>query len=64
MKKKGLIIIIAIVAVIVIAIGSVVGSYNGLVEKQQEVETSWSQISVYLQSRADKIPNLVNTVKG
>ena len=64
MKKKGLITIIAIIAVIVIAIGSLVGKYNSLVENQQKVETAWSQISVYLQSRADKIPNLVNTVKG
>ena len=61
MKKKGLIIIIAVIAVVAIAF---IGSYNGLVDKQQEVETAWSQISVYLQSRADKIPNLVNTVKG
>lgn len=64
MKKKGLIIILAIVAVLVVLIGSVVGSYNGLVEDREEVEQSWSNVSVYLQRRADLIPNLVNTVKG
>ncbi len=64
MKKKGLIITVAVVVAIVAVIGAIIGGYNGLVKKQQEVETSWSQISVYLQSRADKIPNLVNIVKG
>lgn len=64
MKKKGLIIALAIVAVVVILIGSVIGNYNDLVEEREEVETSWSNISVYLQRRADLIPNLVNTVKG
>ncbi len=64
MKKKGLIIILAIIAVLVVIIGSVIGSYNGLVEDREEVEQSWSQISVQLQRRLDLIPNLVNTVKG
>lgn len=62
--KKGLIIIVAIVAVIAILGGSLVSSYNGLVEKQASVENADAQIQVQLQRRADLIPNLVNTVKG
>ena len=62
--KKGLIIVIAIVAVIAILGGSLVSSYNGLVEKQADVENADAQIQVQLQRRADLIPNLVNTVKG
>ncbi len=62
--KKGLIVIIALVAVIAILGGSLVSSYNGLVEKQANVENADSQIQVQLQRRADLIPNLVNTVKG
>jgi len=64
MKKKGLIILIAVIAIIALLAGSVISSYNDLVEDREEVETSWSQISVQLQRRADLIPNLVNTVKG
>lgn len=64
MKKKGLIILIAVIAVVGLIAGAIVGSYNNLVEDREEVETSWSSISVQLQRRADLIPNLVNTVKG
>lgn len=64
MKKKGLIIVIAIVAVFVLLIGSVIGSYNSLIEEQQEVLEAQSEISVQLQRRADLIPNFVSTVKG
>ena len=62
--KKGLIVVIAIVAVIAILGGSIVSSYNGLVDKQANVENADAQIQVQLQRRADLIPNLVNTVKA
>jgi LemA protein len=62
--KKGLIVIVAIVAVIAIIGGSLVSTYNGLVEKQANVDNADAQIQVQLQRRADLIPNLVNTVKA
>ena len=62
--KKGTIILIAVIAVVVIIIGALVGGYNGLVEKEESVKTAQSQISNQLQRRADLIPNFVNTVKG
>ncbi len=40
------------------------GSYNGLVRKQQGVNASWAQVENVLQRRYDLIPNLVETVKG
>lgn len=64
MKKKGLVITLAIIAVIVIIIAMIAGAYNGLVEKRENVETANSQISTQLQRRADLIPNFVSTVKG
>lgn len=62
--KKSTISIIVVVALLLVLVFSVVGSYNGLVAKREEVETQNSKISVELQKRADLIPNFVNTVKG
>ena len=59
--KKGLIIGLAVVAVIVIW---AISTYNGLVQEQQKVEESWAQVENVYQRRADLIPNLVQTVKG
>ena len=64
MKKKTLITLAIILGVVVLITGLFIGSYNGLVEEREEVEASFSDVSVYLQRRADLIPNLVNTAKG
>ena len=37
--------------------------YNGLVARQTQVETEWSQIDVALKRRSDLVPNLVEVVK-
>ncbi len=64
MKKKGLIILAAVIAVAVIIAGIFISSYNGMVEKRENVESAFSTVSTYLQRRYDLIPNFVNTVKG
>lgn len=63
MKKT--IIVIAVIAVVVIALfGWVKGTYNGMVEQDENVSKAWAQVENVYQRRADLIPNLVNTVKG
>ena len=64
MKKTGLIILGVIVAILVILIGWYVGTYNNIIQLEENVDTKYSDINVTLQRRADLIPNLVNTVKG
>ncbi|MGD8428563.1 MAG: LemA family protein [Balneolaceae bacterium] len=50
--------------VIVLLVIFGINSYNGLVQKQQNVNQSWAQVENQYQRRSDLIPNLVNTVKG
>lgn len=40
------------------------GSYNGLVQRSQGVNSAWAQVQNVYQRRADLIPNLVATVSG
>lgn len=64
MKKKGIITIIVIVAVLLLLFIWVKNAYNGMVKKQEAVESQWAQVENVYQRRADLIPNLVATVKG
>jgi LemA protein len=40
------------------------GTYNNLVNKEEDVTNQWAQVENVYQRRMDLIPNLVNTVKG
>ncbi len=53
-----------LVILVVIVIGYVVITYNGLVSMRNRIENAWAQIDVQLKRRYDLIPNLVETVKG
>ncbi|MBD9159518.1 MAG: LemA family protein [Clostridiales bacterium] len=53
-----------VLAIIVVAIFSIIAMYNGLVQSKIKVDNAWSQIDVQLQRRFDLIPNFVETVKG
>jgi len=59
--KKGIIVILALVALFAIWGVSI---YNGLVSKQETVETAVGNVQAAYQKRADLIPNLVATVKN
>ncbi len=66
--KRGLVVGLGIVAVIVVALLMVFGSYvsakNQMVSLDETKKAAWSQVDVQLQRRADLVPNLVATVKG
>ncbi len=58
--KKGLIITLAILAVL----GFIFfWKYNSMVTMEEGVNTAWSQVENQYQRRMDLIPNIVNTVK-
>jgi LemA protein len=56
---------LAIIVIAAIILGmSAMGTYNGLVKEQQNVNQQWAQVENQYQRRTDLIPNLVATVKG
>ncbi|RMD48020.1 MAG: LemA family protein [Ignavibacteria bacterium] len=62
--KRGTIIGIGVVVVLIFIVMSFVGTYNKLVTLDEKVTEAWSQVENQYQRRADLIPNLVETVKG
>lgn len=66
--RRGLWIVLGILGVFVfvglLIYGSFVSAQNQMVKLDEAVKTSWSDVDVQLQRRADLIPNLVETVKG
>ncbi len=62
--KKSLIVGLVIVGLVLILIGSLSGWYNKMVQMDEGVSESWSQVENVYQRRLDLIPNLVATVKG
>ncbi|HNY07866.1 MAG TPA: LemA family protein [Bacteroidales bacterium] len=62
--NKNWIIVGIIVLFVIIIISWSTGIYNGLVTREEGVNSQWSQVENVYQRRADLIPNLVNTVKG
>jgi LemA protein len=51
-------------AVVLVLLFWVIGSYNGLVDKEENVDQAFAGIDTELQRRADLIPNAVATVKA
>jgi LemA protein len=62
--KKGTIILLSVLAVLLLLVFNGCGSYNSMVTKQETVSKAWGQVENVYQRRMDLIPNLVNTVKG
>jgi LemA protein len=53
-----------LIAIVVILVLWVVGSYNRFIKLINHAKEAWADIDVQLKRRYDLIPNLVNTVKG
>lgn len=68
MKNKGCLIAVAVIVVLVLAVGGwMVGRYNSMVDLrsgQNGYEKVWADVEAQYQRRSDLIPNLVSTVKG
>ena len=62
--STGLIILLAIIAIVVLIVLWYFKTYNSLIGLRNRKDDQFSQIDVQLKRRADLIPNLVETVKG
>lgn len=61
--KKWIIIAVVVLAAILLY-NMFKGSYNRMVQLDEDVKTQWAQVENVYQRRADLIPNLVRTVQG
>ncbi len=52
------------VAILLLIVFYIIGSYNSLVRADVNVDNKWAQVETQYQRRVDLIPNLVETVKG
>lgn len=62
--KKGLIVIVVLVLLVLWFGGTYVSHRNEMVRKNETIKAAWAQVDNVLQRRSDLIPNLVETVKG
>lgn len=62
--KKGIVILIAIGALLVLGGIWLANTNNKLVPLDEEVNAQWGNVESSYQRRADLIPNIVNTAKG
>lgn len=58
-------IVLGAIAVIALSLGSwFMGSYNGLVSQETQVDNSWATVETQYQRRFDLIPGIVGATKG
>jgi LemA protein len=62
--KVGIVILVALLVIGVIVGGMYVDRKNQMVTKNETIKSTWAEVDVVLQRRADLIPNLVATVQG
>jgi LemA protein len=62
--RRGLILLLVVVGVVVVLGMMLASQYNRLVDLQEDVTSQWANVESAYQRRADLIPNLVATVRG
>jgi len=62
--KKGTIVLLSVIGLVVLLFFGACNSYNSMVTKQETTESAWATVQSAYQRRLDLIPNLVATVKG
>lgn len=62
--KKGLIVLLAIILIVVSMAAWFISKYNTIQKEKVNVESAWAQVENVYQSRYDLVPNLVATVQG
>ncbi len=63
-RPRWLVPVIVVVAVLLVIVLPLVGSYNGLVDKDTKADQAFADLDVQLQRRVDLIPNIVATAKA
>ena len=63
-RPKWLIPVVVLVGILLLVVLPLMGSYNGLVDKEEGVDQSFADLDAQLQRRNDLIPNLVAAVRG
>lgn len=64
MRSTGAIVLLVVLLLVAFAGCAGCGTYNSLVQQDEQVNTAWADLESQYQRRADLIPNLVNTVRG
>lgn len=62
--SSGLSVTLFVLVPVILIVGFLSVSYNGIVSKEEEVFGAWSQVESNYQRRADLVPNLVKTVQA
>lgn len=62
--KKGYIVLLAIILIIIVIAVGIIGRYNKMRVLKVDVDNAWGQVENQYQRRFDLIPNLVSTVQG
>ncbi|HEX8385443.1 MAG TPA: LemA family protein [Rubricoccaceae bacterium] len=64
MRSTGAILLLVVVLVVGFAGCAGCGTYNSLVQQDEQVRATWADVENQYQRRADLIPNIVRTVQG